>query len=588
MLTLTPDMTSEMQEARTRVRIGQATSCGPKERNDDLYGATIPDGAPLALKGMVFAISDGISSSDFGQIASHTAIKSLMSDYYATPDAWSAKTSVSRVLNATNRWLHALSSFKGISNPDHGYVCTLAVVVFKGQAAHVFNIGDSRIWRLSGTSLELLTRDHSAVLGNGERVLARALGIDTSVEIDYRKELLVPGDTYVFTTDGLHGFWDVEDAGRKIFAADDLDAVAAEIVDDVMAAGSDDNASLQIVRLEALAPLKELAFADEFEAVPFATPPREGDVVDGIRLEREIHSNHRSRILLGILESGQKVAFKLPANEILNDEQALKRFMIEEWIARRLDNPNVLSAPKQERSRSGLYILTNYVDGQTLRQWMHDNPDRSFEQSRIILEQVIKGLRALHRREMLHQDLRPENILVSPDMKVTLIDFGSAYVSGVQEAGPFDDAPEIMGTVQYTAPEYYTHEPVSWRSDQFSLGVIAYELFTGALPYGVKVSQLRKPADRKRLKYARAENDNFAIPEWLDHALRRSVHPVAGQRFDALSEFDQALRSPSVDFRPMNTRPLMERAPRQFWQGLSLLLALICLVQAIFLIRIFQ
>ncbi|WP_198663026.1 bifunctional protein-serine/threonine kinase/phosphatase [Cohaesibacter intestini] len=570
-------------KAKAMVSLGQASATGPKARNDDFYGASLPEGSALVSKGILIAIADGISSSDHGRTAAHTAIKSLMSDYYATPEAWSVKNSISRVISATNSWLHAQSCFKGISDPDHGYVCTLAAAVFKGPSAHLFTVGDSRIWRLSGSALEPLTRAHRSVTADGQTVLSRALGVDSAVEIDYRQERLSQGDVFILSTDGAHEFWDKDLVIDAIATSDDLDRAAGQIIEAAMARGCDDNATLQILLIDRVPDDDALVFSPDGDLKPFPVAPKAGDVIDGIMLLRELHANHRSHIFLAALPDGQKVAFKIPASEVLADERAMRRFMIEEWVARRLDSDYLMSAPKAHGQRSHLYILTDYVAGQTLRQWMHDNPDRSIEMCREILEQIIKGLRALHRREMLHQDLRPENIIITPDLGVTIIDFGSVYVAGVQEAGPDACEAEIMGTVQYTAPEYYIHDAISWQSDQFSLGVIAYELLTGALPYGIQVSQMRKASDLKRLRYKRAHSDKRAIADWLDDALRRAVAPSPAHRFDALSEFEAAMRTPSLRYQSQSKRPLFDRLPEQAWKAISALLLLICLIQTIYI-----
>ncbi len=574
-------------KTKAMVSLGQASATGPKARNDDFYGACLPDGSALITKGILIAIADGISSSDHGRTASHTTIKALMSDYYATPEAWSVKTALSRVINATNSWLHAQSCFRGICDPDRGYVCTLAAAVFKGRIAHIFSVGDSRVWRVSNGTLEPLTRDHRSVMADGQTVLSRALGVDNAVEIDYRQERLLSGDVYLLTTDGVHDFWDKDQVIQAIAAPDDLDRAAGQIIKTAMERGCNDNATLQILRIDGLPGADGLAFPPDGDLEPFPHALKAGDVIDGITLHREMHSNHRSQIFLASMPDGQKVAFKIPASETLADERAMRRFMIEEWVARRLDSDYLLSAPKAHGQRSHLYILTDYVAGQTLRQWMHDNPDRSIESCRVILEQIIKGLRALHRREMLHQDLRPENIIISPTLEVKIIDFGSVYVAGVQEAGPQDGlqdgGADIMGTVQYTAPEYYIHEAVSWQSDQFSLGVIAYELLTGALPYGIQVSQMRKASDLKRLTYKRADSDKRVIADWLDHALRRAVHPSPACRFDALSEFEAALRTPSLRYQSQSKRPLFDRVSERGWKAVSALLFLMCLIETLYI-----
>lgn len=573
------------------VALGQATSRGPKDRNDDFYGALVPEGQALASKGRVFAVADGISTSNYGGSAAQTAIRSLLSDYFATPDGWTAKTAVSRVINATNSWLNAQSSFKGIYDPDRGYVCTLAVLVLKGATAHIFNIGDSRIWRVTGDTLEPLTRDHRVTLSDGQSVLSRALGVESAVEIDYRREAVSKGDVFILSTDGMHDVWNEKEVVATIRSAShkqNLDAVAEAIIEDALHSGADDNLTIQIVRIDQRLDQSHYNFCADEDLLPLTVQLVPGMEIDGITILREIHSNHRSEIFIGRLENGNKVCVKIPAQTLLQDEGALRRFMIEEWVARRINSTHTVSAPTHEAKRSGLYLLTDFVEGQTLRQWMHDNPDRSIEQIRTILEQIIKGLRAIHRREMLHQDLRPENIILSPDLHVTIIDFGSAYVAGVQEAGPVEDEGEILGTVQYTAPEYYAARPINWRSDLFSLGVIAYELFTNELPYGTQVSHMRKASDLRKLRYQKATNSRRPIPEWIDDALERAVHPIPEKRFDALSEFSEALRAPSVHYQTKTQRPLFDRTPLEAWRIAAIILAVICLGQGLLLAEKYQ
>ncbi len=563
-----------------QISIGQASSAGVKPVNQDFHGALVPTGQALALKGAVLAVADGISTSEHSHIAAETAVKALMTDYYATPDAWTVKTSASRVIAATNSWLHAQSGHAGISDADRGHVCTLAALIVKARTAHLFHVGDSRIWRVSGRSLEPLTRDHRASLGGGETVLSRAMGVSHTIEIDHQVLPLSEGDVFLLTTDGVHEHWQPQQVTEVIAVSADLNTAAAQIVETALAAGSPDNLTLQILRIDALPPKAE-QFDAGMSALPVPNLPRDGDVLDGFTILRQLHGNHRSHIFLAKQPDGTMVALKIPSTDMRDDKDALRRFVMEEWIARRLSNPHLMGAPDSAAERSGLYVVTDYVQGQSLRQWMQDNPKPSFEQVRDIIEQVIQGLRALHRREMLHQDLRPENIMITPDGVVKLIDYGSTYVSGVQEAAPaLDDG--ILGTLQYTAPEYFSGESVGWRSELFSLGVITYEMLTGALPYGTQVGKIRTPRDRTRLRYRNARDDTHPIPDWLDEALQRAVHPDPMRRHDALSEFAANLRAPGASWRARHRKPLAERDPVRFWKTVSGLLAILCVILAVF------
>ena len=186
--------------------------------------------------------------------------------------------------------------------------------------------------------------------------------------------------------------------------------------------------------------------------------------------------------------------------------------MMEEWVARRIDSPHVLKPRSQSRKRNYLYVVMEFIDGQTLTQWMIDNPKPDLETVRGIVEQIAKGLGAFHRMEMLHQDIRPDNIMIDKTGTVKIIDFGSTKVTGVVEAAPPTDHDDILGTVQYTAPEYFLGESGSPRSDMFSLGVITYQMLTGKLPYGSQVAKARTKSQQRKLRYNSALDDNREIP----------------------------------------------------------------------------
>jgi serine/threonine protein kinase len=252
---------------------------------------------------------------------------------------------------------------------------------------------------------------------------------------------------------------------------------------------------------------------------------------------------------------------------------------MEEWIARRIDSPHVLKPRLQSRKRNYLYVVTEFVDGQTLTQWMIDNPRPDLEMVRGIVEQTAKGLRAFHRMEMLHQDLRPDNIMIDKTRTVKIIDFGSAKVTGVVEAAPPTGREDILGTEQYTAPEYFQGQSGSTRSDMFSLGVITYQMLTGKLPYGAQIARARTKAQFRKLKYGSALNDDREIPAWIDGTLRKAVHPDPEKRYESLSEYLFDLRHPNANFTGTSATPLIERNPQLFWKAATAILA--CAVLAL-------
>jgi serine/threonine protein kinase len=145
----------------------------------------------------------------------------------------------------------------------------------------------------------------------------------------------------------------------------------------------------------------------------------------------------------------------------------------------------------------------------------------------------------------------------------------------VVEAAPLADHDDILGAAQYTAPEYFLGESGSPRSDLFSLGVIAYQMLTGRLPYGAEVAKTRTRAQQRKLCDLSALDDSRAIPAWIDETLRKAVHPDPRQRYEELSEFIFDLRHPNQDFITAPGAPIMERNPLLFWKSLSAILAVV-------------
>ncbi|MFD2675791.1 bifunctional protein-serine/threonine kinase/phosphatase [Camelimonas lactis] len=560
------------------ISIGQHSDRGRKEINQDFHGALIPAGAALAMKGVAIAIADGISSSPVSGIAAEAAIRSFLTDYYCTSDAWTVKTSARRVITATNAWLNAETRrHADVGDADRGHVCSFSAMVLKGRQAHIFHVGDCRIGRLHGKSLEPLTEEHRLVVSSRHSYLARALGARPDVEIDYRVTDLHVGDVFVLSSDGVHEHVTGEDIAATLAAhPDDLDAAARALVGAALAAGSGDNLTVQIIRIESLPD----SDADDWladAALEPAAPPEPGALLDGYRIIRALHVSHRSHVFLATdPDTGEPVAIKTAATEMRGDALALRRLMMEEWIARRLKSPHVMKAAPRRR-RSGVYVAAEYVDGQTLAQWMVDHPKPDLATIRDIAAQIAGGLRAFHRAEMVHQDLRPQNIMIDRFGAVKLIDFGATRVAGVVEAIPIAWE-QIPGTVQYTAPEYFLGEQGDGRADVFSLGVIVYQMLTGRLPYGADVAKTRTRLQQARLVYTPAIEVRPDAPPWFDLAIRKATHPNPWKRHQDADEFIHDLRRPNPDLPGAARSPLIRRHPARFWQGVSAGLAAIVVV----------
>ncbi|MDX5376317.1 MAG: protein phosphatase 2C domain-containing protein, partial [Halomonas sp.] len=181
-----------------RVSLGQCSKAGRKAVNQDFHGAYVPREPQLSSKGVVVALADGISTSAVSRVASETAVRSFIEDYYCTAESWTVKTAAQRVLMATNAWLHAQTRRSEYRwDKDRGYVCTFTALVLKSRTAHVFHVGDARLYRLQDDNLEPLTSEHRAWLAPDRCYLSRAMGIGEQLEIDYLALPVEAGDGFL-------------------------------------------------------------------------------------------------------------------------------------------------------------------------------------------------------------------------------------------------------------------------------------------------------------------------------------------------------------------------------------------------------
>ena len=554
--------------------LGQCTDQGRKPGNQDFHSSHIPQGNPLRLKGAAFAVADGISSSPVSHIASEVAVKSFLDDYYCSSDAWTVRHAGERVLAATNGWLHAQGQ-RGEAryNPDRGYVCTFSALIIKARTAHLLHIGDSRIYHLRDGSLEQLTKDHRLWISQDESYLSRALGISPEIEVDYHSLSLQAGDCFVLCTDGVAEFCDTDFLIRTLQQSDPEQA-ATTLVQHALEQGSDDNLTLQVVRVDQLPTVENQTLLQQIGSLPLPPALRQGDTLDGYHLLRALHSSSRSHIWQAEdLDSKEQVILKIPATDQSDDPAYLERLLLEEWVARRIDNPHVMKAAVSERPRHYLYTVTEWIDGQTLAQWQRDNPNADLETVRNIIEQIANGLQAMHRMEILHQDLKPDNVMIDRNGCVRIIDFGSARIAGIVEADARLTQPDMLGTALYMAPEYFIGEAITSRADLYSLAVITYFLLSGRYPYDTQVAKARTASAQRRLIYHPVLDDEREIPVWLDATLKKALHPSPWKRYAELSEFIYELRHPGQVFLNRSKPPLMERHPVRFWKATSALLA---------------
>ena len=545
---------------------GQHSEAGIKESNDDSCGIRIPEGSLLTSKGVAAVIADGMSGSEAGREAADSCVKGFLNDYFSTPDSWTVETSGEKILGALNRWLYSQGHQQ--YGTSKGLVTTLSVLVIKSTTAYLFHVGDTRIYRLRDYELEQMTRDHRVTINADKSYLNRAMGIDVNLDIDYHSFVVEKGDAYLLTTDGIHDF--VDDTTLKRLALEHLKTPEDGVKTIVRKAAlnkSNDNLSAQLLYITDLPEGDEHEFFRKLTQLPFPPALEPGMVLDGYRILRELHASNRTQVYLALdTETDTRVVLKTPSVNYEDDPEYIDQFLHEEWAGKRLHSAHVLTVLEPHGRRQFLYYVTEYIEGKTLRQWMHDNPQPSLDEVRNIVEQITRGLRAMHRQEMIHQDLKPENIMIDEHGVVKIIDFGSTKIGGIVEITTPLQRDNILGTRNYTAPEYLRGHGGSNRSDIYSLGVITYEMLSGKLPYSKELTE----RNLKKVKYVSVREHNKAVPAWIDGALMKAVSINPERRHSLLSEFVYELSHPNENYSKLNQQPLMERNPVGFWRALAI------------------
>jgi serine/threonine protein kinase/tetratricopeptide (TPR) repeat protein len=185
---------------------------------------------------------------------------------------------------------------------------------------------------------------------------------------------------------------------------------------------------------------------------------------------------------------GRKVAIKLLPVRLSGDKETLARFTREARSASALNHPNIVTIHEvgMDQGSGSPYIVMEYIDGRDLRSLLSNGPLPN-RKTLDIAAQIADGLAAAHEQGIVHRDLKPENVMVTKDGYVKVLDFGLAKI--IRPAGEDEDTAQldmpgtnpgtILGTVGYMSPEQATGKPLDFRSDQFALGAILYELATG-------------------------------------------------------------------------------------------------------------
>lgn len=542
---------------------------GIKILNEDAVGVRIPDDDYLLEnKGVVLLVSDGVSSAEAGREASLTAAEKFQEEYFHTPDTWSVAKSGEQILSTINLKLFRKSH--EFSSDTKGYLATFSALVIKGRTAHFFHVGDTRIYLLRAGILTQYTTDHVASLGQDRYFLVRAIGMDNRLNIDYGRIPLECGDRLLLSSDGVHDFIPPDSLQALLGETDAVDVIAAKLICTALENGSDDNVSAVVAEIKAL-PYESLDdYSAKLTRLPFPPALSKGMKLDGFEVLEELFASSRSQLyLVRDMESGEVLAMKTPSPNYEEDTTYIDQFIQEEWIGIRIQHPNVVKIIRQNRSRSFLYYLMEYIEGISLAKWIETNKPPSPKRVIHLIKQIAEGLKAFHENEAIHQDLKPGNVIVTPDERAIVLDFGSVFVAGLAECIRPINPEGVLGTAGYSDPLYLRGHNPGIQGDVYSLGTICYEMFTHHLPYGEQIESCRSAFDYDQLRYIPASRYNPIVPEWFDGALKKATEFELDSRYRSIDDFMQDLLHPNPEF--LRDDPVVEKnaSTLVFWKLMS-------------------
>jgi len=287
---------------------------------------------------------------------------------------------------------------------------------------------------------------------------------------------------------------------------------------------------------------------------------------------------------------GRKVAVKLLYRRFAEDDEFVERFRREASSAAGLQHPNIVGVFDRGEWDGTYYIAMEYLKGHTLKQLVREHgampPDLAVD----ITIQVLRAAKFAHKRGVVHRDIKPHNVILDEEGRAKVTDFGIARAG----ASDMTETGSIMGTAQYLSPEQAQGQPVSPRSDLYSIGVMLYELLTGKVPFDAEspVTIALKHVSEPPVPPSQL---NPAISPALEAVVLRALEKDPAMRYADADEFAAALldareRPTVVEQRveayPMPAEPLLdeERERSRWWLWLLLALLLIGLAIGAYLL----
>jgi len=238
----------------------------------------------------------------------------------------------------------------------------------------------------------------------------------------------------------------------------------------------------------------------------------------------------------------RKIALKFLPHHLTIDKEVKERFEREAKAAASLNHPNIVTIHEIAEENEQIFIVMEYVEGQTLRELIIENLKLKIEDSLDIILQLCSGLSEAHQAGIVHRDIKPENILIDKKGKVKILDFGLAKLKGVSN---LTKDSSTLGTIRYMSPEQVRGEEIDHRSDIWSVAVIFYELLTGQVPFTGDYDQAVLYSILND-KPGSIHNGKDQDKSQLQSVIHKALSKESDKRYQTIEQFHQELKNITI------------------------------------------
>lgn len=514
----------------------------------------VPDPGTHDAHGALFACADGLGDRPDAGGAARDALLALRASFGAAPETWPPEM----VLNESAQAAHHALRHAG----ERGRAAAISALALRRRRWRLAHVGHTRAWLFRDNHLRQLTHDHLLPRPLGAPQVARACGLEETVDFDQAEGELHEGDIFLLTTAGLHDVMDGAQILSVLYGDGTAQQLAEALVRRARDAGADGGISACVVRVERLPPASTLD-SDTGRTLPIIAPPAVGTTVDNFVIEKRLHqSQHYVLYRATDRNSGDTVVLKFPQPGARDEAEVTRRFLREEWVIRRLNDPHFVSLrPLAPGRRGALYSVMEYQPGENLAHRIKRKRGLPPKEARAIGLQLLEVLGALHQQGIVHRDVRPSNLLYDKRSKRLLVlGLGASRVEALQE----NTSDLSASMLSYAAPEILRGATPSERSDIYAAGVTLYRLLTAGFPYG----KIKQASDWPRHDYAPLARVNPEVPDEFEAVVRRACAPEPADRYANMRQFAAALAEielepPTPAAQPATSTPATRMSPRQ-------------------------